>query len=300
MQTLVVLCLVLQNCGLVLVTKYSYRDGARPYNTSSVILAGEVVKLVVCCLIETCRGRSKLQDVPVPLHTKSMLFVPATLYVIQNNLQFFAIKGLSSGVFIVCSQLKIASSAVFSAIILKRQTSKRQSLAVVLLMIGVAVVQLGGTSVEHAFAEQNETRAFLALLIAVTTSGLAGAMLEATFKRKDSSIWQKNFFLSLFSVPFAALTAINSIPVNESLVSLVDLFHAELVIIILLQAVGGLLTAAVMKYAGVVSKCFAVSLSTVICTVVGQIMGEDNLQRATVVGAVLVNAAVVLFFLKRP
>ena len=299
---LVISCLVLQNAGLVLVTKFSYRPSADRYNSAMVILTAEALKLVACWLIHTQTSADNLSRGPgrPGRHLSHIsMCIPAALYVIQNNLTFYAIKGMSPTVFILCAQLKILTSALFSVLILNAKISYRQFFAVMLLMSGVALVQLGENKREETGSTVSTYSAFMALLIAVCLSGLAGALLERSFKSKDGSIWVKNLYLSIFSIPFAAYAVSRSV-FNASAGEAYYFggFDGIVWFVIILQALGGLLTAAVMKFAGVVAKCFAVSLSTVLCTFIGMQTGTDSLRHTLIVGAILVNSAVYLYFVK--
>ena len=79
------------------------------------------------------------------------LAIPAVFYVMQNSLQYVAISNLDTATFQVTYQFKILPTAVFSVLLLKRSLSTRKWLALGLLMIGVAVVQLP-TAESEAFA----------------------------------------------------------------------------------------------------------------------------------------------------
>ncbi|KAL8718503.1 MAG: hypothetical protein Q9225_004371 [Loekoesia sp. 1 TL-2023] len=70
------------------------------------------------------------------------LAIPASLYVLQNSLQYFAISNLDAAIFQVTYQFKILPTALFSVILLGQSLSLRKWLALALLMFGVAIVQL--------------------------------------------------------------------------------------------------------------------------------------------------------------
>jgi len=132
-------------------------------------------------------------------------------------------------------------------------------------------------------------------MFAACLSGLSGVLLEKAFKREDNSLWMKNFHLAFFSLPFASFNSIKSVYWEKSTSSFYGGYDSVVVLMVLLQALGGLLTAAVMKYAGVISKCFAVSLSTILCTLVGIQMGAEAAGLNFLIGATLVNIAVYLY-----
>jgi len=169
------------------------------------------------------------------------MLLPASLYVVQNNLTFYALKGLSPAVYVVCSQLKIVTSACFSVVMLQAVITARQSLAIALLTVGVIIVQWPRNDIQiEPFSSPGGLEHFLALAFAVTISGLAGAILEKSFKKAGESLWVKNFFLSGFSIPFALLAAAQSGTFFKG-------YDRFVILVIILQALGGLLTAAVMS-----------------------------------------------------
>ena len=114
----------------------------------------EVVKFTVCLtfsLYETSRTLSP--SMPATSLFSGMLStvftgdswklaVPASLYVLQNSLQYIAISNLDSVTFQVTYQFKILPTALFSVILLNRSLAPRQWLSLALLMIGVVVVQI--------------------------------------------------------------------------------------------------------------------------------------------------------------
>jgi len=56
-----------------------------------------------------------------------------------------------------------------------------------------------------------------------------------------------------------------------------------------------MLTAQVMKYAGGLTKCYAVSISIIICTFVSSLFGIQNLTPQIVVGCIMVIFSVFLY-----
>lgn len=70
------------------------------------------------------------------------LAIPASLYVLQNTLQYIAISNLDSATFQVTYQFKVLPTAIFSVLLLKQTVLPRQWLALALLIVGVAIVQI--------------------------------------------------------------------------------------------------------------------------------------------------------------
>mmetsp|Transcript_5357 Transcript_5357/g.22689 ORF Transcript_5357/g.22689 Transcript_5357/m.22689 type:complete len:309 (+) Transcript_5357:208-1134(+) len=280
--------LVCQNAGLILLTKYSSRETADHYSRSTVILLSEVLKLVTCLLLQGRSNgwcwRSTITSLG-PSPSNLIMIMPATLYVVQNLLQFRAISGLSPAVYITGAQLKVFFSGVFSMFFLARPLTGRQIFSFFPLMLGVALVQWPRSS-SGAPAESN-VGAAACLLGAVSISGIAGVFLEHSFKReKKSSLWSKNFFLALFSTP-AALCGM-FLEHEQPFSQFLDGFDAVVVGVILLLALGGLLSAVVMKTAGTLTKCYAVSISIVVCTIVSVLSGTQDLSLRITAGTLLV------------
>ena len=77
----------------------------------------------------------------------------------------------------VSYQLKILTTALFSVFMLKKQLSKSQWVALVMLFVGVSLVQLQHTNTSKAKStgrSQNPTIGFIAVLTSCLCSGFAG------------------------------------------------------------------------------------------------------------------------------
>ncbi|RFU28853.1 hypothetical protein B7463_g7496, partial [Scytalidium lignicola] len=70
------------------------------------------------------------------------LAIPATLYTLQNSLQYIAVSNLDAVHFQILYQLKILTTALFSVTMLGRALSSKRWIALVILTMGVTIVQL--------------------------------------------------------------------------------------------------------------------------------------------------------------
>lgn len=187
--------------------------------------------------------------------------IPAVLYVIQNNLQYLAASNLDLATFQVSYQMKILTTAFFSVILLGKRLDKGKWAALLLLAAGVGVVQVQSvTGDAHASASGKvmyPIRGFIAVSVACLTSGLAGVYFELQIKSPSASpgLWIRNTQLCAFSIALAAFPIVLA-PNGEIPRSWVERVSEQFrhlngwaVGTIVTQAVGGLLTAVVIRYA---------------------------------------------------
>ncbi|KAH9946125.1 nucleotide-sugar transporter-domain-containing protein [Epithele typhae] len=170
------------------------------------------------------------------------LSIPAILYVIQNNLQFVAVSNLDAATFQVSYQMKILTTAAFSVLLLRKKLSPTKWFALLCLAIG-------------AF------KGFMAVVMAF--------YFEMVLKNSQTDLWVRNVQLSLFSllpaiVPIVFSNAAPNGPTIGWLERLFANFGVWAWATVLIQVLGGLLTALVIKYADNILKGFATSLSIVI------------------------------------
>lgn len=128
--------------------------GGHRYFTSTAVFLNEVIKLAVSLTIAMYDiSRSLPPSTPATVLFEQLymsvfsgdgwkLAIPATLYTLQNSLQYIAVSNLDAVHFQILYQLKILTTALFSVTMLGRALSPKRWIALVLLTLGVAVVQL--------------------------------------------------------------------------------------------------------------------------------------------------------------
>jgi UDP-sugar transporter A1/2/3 len=299
--------LVVQNVLLVMSVRYSrvHASNGVSYISSTAVVMSEVVKLVVSLAGERLwylpAGESLLARVRSEMWTIDMvkLSVPGVLYTVQNNLLFVALSNLSIGVYQVSAQLKILTTAVLSVVMLGKRLSLVQWLALLTLTIGVGVVQVStaqGGSRPQGQEEGDQVVGMVAILLACTTSGIAGVYTEKLLKQsRPVSLLMRNFQLAFYGV----LIGQGTVLVNDwALVKEHGYFQgygAPVWVVIATQAVGGLLVAVVMRYADNILKGFATSLSIILATVLSVVVFGNAISALFVMGAALVLVAVALY-----
>ncbi|CED82391.1 Predicted UDP-galactose transporter [Phaffia rhodozyma] len=223
------------------------------------------------------------------------LSIPAILYVLQNTLQYTAASNLNVATFSVLYQMKILTTAGFSALILKKKLSSKQWISLVVLALGVGVVQVqsltSSSSASGSSRSSNTTqggdafKGFFAVLAACFTSGLAGVYFEFVLKGSKADLWIRNIQLSAFSLIPAGLPVIKLLLNGRGLF---DGFTFWAWTTIWIQVLGGLLTAIVIKYSDNILKGFATSLSILLAFVASTVLFNNHVTFGFVLGSTLV------------
>lgn len=132
----------------------------------------------------------------------------ALIYGAMNILSFVALRNIGAGLFTIISQCKILTTAVFSAILLRRQYSGTQWRALVALLLGVLLFSepiLNSRSSSllvsdiTAAKEANVLLGVAAVATEVTLSGFASIYFEKVIKTDPipMTIWERNFQLAM-------------------------------------------------------------------------------------------------------
>ncbi len=128
--------------------------GGRRYLPSTAVFLTELFKLAVCLTVSlyeiaTSLPRSTPATSLFGALTSAVfagdswkMAIPASLYTLANNLQYVGITNLDAATFQVTYQLKIIVTAIFSVTILRKGLTLRKWAALILLMVGVAIVSI--------------------------------------------------------------------------------------------------------------------------------------------------------------
>ena len=166
-----------------------------------------------------------------------------------------------------------------------------------MLTIGVSIVQISGsrdTSVSDA-EKNNRFVGLIAVLCAACTSGFSGVYFEKILKGSQTSLWLRNVQMGLPSVAMALITVFAKDSVAVAKQGFLGGYTPLVWTVVIVQAVGGLIVAVVVKYADNVLKVFATSFSIVISCVLSAIFFDFHASWAFVVGATFVVVATGLY-----
>lgn len=297
--------LTAQNAILGLSMRYSQtREGDRFINSTAVATA-EVVKLLTCLFLvfrdenhSLVQWRRTLYEtIWVNKADTLKVGIPSLIYLVQNNLLYVAAGNLDVATYQITYQLKILTTAVFAVLMLNKKLIKLQWFSLVVLVAGVAMVQLSDSKESSVSdREQSKTVGFAAALSACVLSGLAGVYFEKILKGStEVSVWMRNVQLSLLSLPLGfgmAFIKDGADIANNGFFFGYDLF---VVYLVGMNATGGLLVAVVVKYADNILKGFACSLAIIISSIISIFLFGFQLSLQFVAGGALVIGSIFLY-----
>ena len=255
--------LVLQNAGLVLIMKYATTRPQDKFLKTVVVFSAEVIKLIASFIFLIFSNNSimkTLKDLKYHFFIDWLdtikVGIPAFIYTIQNFLLYVAVENLETGTYMVTYQIKILTTAAFTVLMLKRKLSIPQWISLVVLITGVALVQLvssclililfklsfqnigqenGPKTINLNETENNTTISakvadakhgnpivgLITVLVACVLSGFAGIYFEKILKGSNVSLWMRNTQLATLSIPIGAAF----IAVSVGLVKLRSILH---------------------------------------------------------------------------
>ncbi|XP_053806261.1 UDP-N-acetylglucosamine transporter isoform X1 [Vidua macroura] len=301
--------LVFQTTSLVLTMRYSRtlkEEGPRYLSSTAVVIA-ELLKILACVLLvykdSKCNLRTLNRVLRDEILNKPMetlkLAIPSGIYTLQNNLLYVALSNLDAATYQVTYQLKILTTALFSVSMLSKKLGVYQWLSLVILMTGVAFVQWPSDSQATPAKEHSAGSQFvglIAVLIACFSSGFAGVYFEKILKETKQSVWIRNIQLGFFGSIFGLMGVYIYDGEQLSKNGFFQGYNKLTWVVVVLQALGGLVIAAVIKYADNILKGFATSLSIILSTLISYFWLQDFVPTSVFfLGAILVIAATFLY-----
>jgi UDP-sugar transporter A1/2/3 len=306
--------MVLQNSSVVLVGRYTRDSKAAEdlYVVNHLIIVTEVMKFIFSTMLEYKLTNGELSAsikkniIDVPLDALKIA-IPSMLYLLQNTLLYVALSNLSAPMFQVTYQSKLLTTALVSVIMLQRRYSFKQWGCLAALGFGVSIVVLGASDKKDVPSEgepeQSLTTGLTAVTVACFSSALAGVYFEKVLKtstsangetKKPVSMWMRNMQMAFFSVIIALINGYRMTG-RDAEVPFMHGFSVWVWVVVFLQAGGGLLVAAVIKYADNVLKGMATGVSVVTSTACSMVLFKTPLTMQFFMGAVIILISVFFF-----
>ena len=323
---LVLLCF--QNAGHALLARYSQGVLREQYSSTEVVLVGEVIKLVTSGYLaltdraETDAVGNGVAKLGWLLLNARKVIVLVILYSVANITSYYALARVDASVYTVLLQLKIFTTAAFGVILLSRKYSAAKWRALVLLVLGCILVASptynrpvdceaeaekkegakggGAGSDDEKVGYLSQLLGVMAVLSMVVISGYSAIYFEAMLKKAGEkiTIWERNFQLAFYSmVLLVGLVVAESTQSDEKSYTALNGWTFNTWLIALIQAGGGLLVAATLKYADAVLKTLATSGAIVLSAVLGWMLLGGTLDIFITVGCVATILAIFNYML---
>lgn len=304
LKWLSLLTLTFQNAVLGLSMRYARTQPGDLFLSSTAVVMAELVKLVSCLLITFAQEGSivkwihtlNTQIIQQPVDTLKVC-VPSLVYTLQNNLLYIAASNLDAATYQVTYQLKILTTAMFSVLMLKKTLGGIQWVALVLLLAGVSLVQLAQTNAPKTAGghEQNPLLGLVAVFISCCMSGFAGVYFEKILKGSEVSLWVRNIQLSVLGIPFGLVTTFIGDGAKVRDHGFFFGYNNVVWFVVMMQALGGLLVAVVVKYADNILKGFATSLAIIVACVASIYLFDFHITWRFASGTGLVIASIFMY-----
>ncbi|XP_031553771.1 probable UDP-sugar transporter protein SLC35A4 isoform X2 [Actinia tenebrosa] len=289
-------------------------DGKIPFNSASVVLLIELAKLLFSLFFfipEALAGNIHSPSVKTVL----AFSIPAVLYCINNNIVVHVQLYLDPASFQVLGNLKIATTAVLYWLIIKRKISRQKWISLFLVTLAGISNSYGGLHPHHEIIKDNKQQVenkiyvtllgVLLMLLYCTISGLAGVYTEYILKRQFKvSLHLQNSLLYTYGVVlnFWAFIINDSIQNNThetvSGSGLGDFFTGYSMwtfLIIITQAMNGLIMSAVMKHASNITRLIIIACAMVVTTILSVLVFSLQLNIYFILAFALVIVALKLY-----
>lgn len=308
---LILILLCFQNAGHALLARYSQGVLKEQYSSTEVVLIGEIIKLLISgYLALTDRSETDAQGSGfgklgwLLIHARKII-VLVILYSVANITSYYALARVDASVYTVLLQLKIFTTAAFGALLLGRKYSTTKWRALILLVLGCILVasptynrpvdceiindKKGGKNDDEKVGYISQMLGVLAVLSMVVISGYSAVYFEAMLKKPGEkiTIWERNFQLAFYSmVLLVGLVIAESTQSDDKSYTVLNGWTFNTWVIAIVQAAGGLLVAATLKYADAVLKTLATSGAIVLSAVLGWMLLGGTLDIFITIGCV--------------
>lgn len=208
-------------------------------------------------------------------------------------------------------QLKILTTAVFTRLLLNRHLGIIRWFGLVILFSGVSLVKIEKLTSKKVDNDIDPVIGFIAVLIACKfnlikilfqnmfligiCSGFAGVYFEKIVKNTGISLWIYNVQLAGFSIITNALVMF--IIDREKIMNHGIFYGYEKYVVIatIIDSIGGLIVALVIKYSDNILKGFASSSSVVLSCIVAMIFFNFQLTNLFAIGSSLVVVSIIIY-----
>ncbi|KAL4238861.1 hypothetical protein ACF0H5_003568 [Mactra antiquata] len=293
----------------ILVTASKTKSNTYSYNTVTVVLLTECIKLVtaVCIYLKEKSVSSFISEFASNKETLLYYFVPAGLYCFYNNLQFENLANYDPTTYYLLLQFRVVVTGVVFQIVFQKHLSRIQWMSLVFLTFGCIVKEYGrmsGSDVKHDESKDGSIWSYfdlhlLLILVQVFCSCFAGVYNEYLLKGKgcDIHIMMQNVFMYLDSIVCNALVLTYKGQIVDAFTvsSLSSIFQVNVIFIMLNNAAIGIVVSLFLRSLNSILKTFASALELMFTAVLCWIIFGIAIDWYTVLAILIVSAATFLY-----
>ncbi|KAJ1127991.1 hypothetical protein NDU88_006384 [Pleurodeles waltl] len=270
-------------------------NGELPFSSSSVVLLIELVKFLTSVVLLLIWDRTS-PVASLSWHLAAPFAISALLYGANNNLVVHMQHFMDPTTYQVLSNLKIGSTALFYSIFLNKRLSLRKWMALFLLMMAGIMYTYGGIQDQENPASESQLHITLPglgmMLLYCLISGLSAVYTELILKTQPLPLNVQNLFLYSFGI---AMNLVMQVTSGHSR-GFFEGFSVWVVVIVVSQAVNGLIMSAVMKHGSNITRLFIISCSMLVNGLLSYLLFSLNLTALFFMSVLCIGLSVHLYY----
>nr|XP_047140223.1 probable UDP-sugar transporter protein SLC35A4 isoform X3 [Hydra vulgaris] len=233
-------------------------NGEITFSSASVALLIELLKLCISVLMLLKDAFLNKHSISINRKVMLLYIIPAFLYTANNNLVTHVQRFMDPGSFQILSNMKIATSVIFYRLIINRYVSRNKWLAVFFLFVASVLNSLGGLNIKNDLSLKT---------VYVTKTGICLICLYSCISG----------FTGVFTDFFRG-------------------FSLWTWLIVLTQAVNGIIISYVLKHSSTIVRMFIISFATVLTPLFSHFIFDLTLNSYFISSIVVVIFALYLHF----
>lgn len=303
------------NQGL-LVTATKNKDNKFDYNPITVVLMTEALKLIIALgiFLKSNTVSKMVQDFGRGKDIMLKYFIPSFLYCLYNNLTFINLTSYDPTTYFLLLQFRVVVTGVVFQILFKKYLSRVQWGSLFLLTFGCIIKQMGHSSKKNAETNPDEgsniskyiNTSLILILVQVFCSCFAGVYNEYILKEKNNTvdIMLQNAFMYIDSIVCNVILLQIYVPSSQSSGGLLEalsfdalskVFHWKVMLIMLNNAMIGIVTSLFLKSLNSILKSFASALELMFTGILAWVFFGIPLDMLTVFSIGIVSLATWLY-----
>ncbi|CAH1782776.1 unnamed protein product [Owenia fusiformis] len=252
-----------------------YNNGKYPIPQTMIVAVTEYLKLSLVF------GKLVYDGVLSDVKLSLKFAIPSIIYAVNNNIYYFAFYYTTPAVWNILTQFRIILTAVVYRVIFKREVTRLQWGALMLLIFGIVLTQR--TSSDHGDEGGNllKPQALILALVVCGLSVVGSVYMEYLFKNDKRTFFEQQLQLYIFGSMAASIFyfgEIKSTPSWEQWQEVPVTAIGWLILCIFLSGIIGISVALIVKKLDNIVKIYTQALSNMATTIISAILFPDHLK----------------------